>query len=130
MKTRAIFAFTLIFGLMSGALMAQNDGWTLLGTRKVDFGLDRDVIPVTWRDGAFTSLKITVRGGLNMHKCVVHFENGGTQEIPLRENFRGRSATRTIDLNGNKRLIEKVVFWYDTKGLRAREATIHLWGKR
>ena len=36
--------------------------WERLGTRKVNFRLDRDEIMVTAREGAFTGLKMKVSG--------------------------------------------------------------------
>jgi hypothetical protein len=103
--------------------------WEKLGQRKVDRRVDRDEIAVTARDGRFSKLKIGVRGSaINMHRCVIHFANGGKQEVNIRKNIPAGSATRVIDINGGKRVIKKVVFWYDTKGLQ-NKATVVLWGR-
>ncbi|MFZ6012398.1 MAG: hypothetical protein ACOYXT_18790 [Bacteroidota bacterium] len=123
-------AVFLIVLCLASAFTVQKE-WTRLGTRPVNYGLDRDVIPVTFRDGFFTAIKIEVnRGALNMHKCVVHFENGGQQEVELRHNFAQGSESRVIDLAGNKRLIEKIEFWYDTKNLARKKAVVVVWGRR
>ena len=121
------FAILLICLVESNA---QKPRWELLGMRKVSYKLDRDVIPVTWREGSFNAIRIVVRNGsLNMQKCIIHFENGGTKEVALRHNFAGKSASRIIDLPGNKRLIEKIVFWYDTKNVSGRRATVLVYGR-
>lgn len=61
-------------------------------------------------------MKIKVlRSALDMHKMVVHFGDGTTQDIELRNNFKAGQESRVIDLAGNRRVITKVVFWYDTK---------------
>ena len=121
------FAILLICLVESNA---QKPRWELLGMRKVSYKLDRDVIPVTWREGSFNAIRIVVRNGsLNMQKCIIHFENGGTKEVMLRHNFTGKSASRIIDLPGNKRLIEKIVFWYDTKNVSGRRATVLVYGR-
>ncbi|MCB0663167.1 MAG: DUF2541 family protein [Saprospiraceae bacterium] len=105
--------------------------WELLGSKKVNFGLDRDEIPVTIAEGTFTALKIKVRrSGINMHRMVVHYGNGGTQEIDIRKNIPQGGETRVIDINGGARVIKKVVFWYDTKNIRARKGVIELWGRK
>ena len=57
-----------------------------------------------------------------MHKLVVHYGNGETENIELRNNFSAGSESRVIDLRGNKRVIQKIVFWYDTKNLARRNA--------
>lgn len=114
-----------------GMVDAQAQGrWEFLGKRAVNYGLDRDVIPVTWRDGAFDGIKIEVKGGaLNMRKCVVHFENGGKQEIDLRHNFDRGSDSRVVDLRGNNRLVEKIEFWYDTKNAARNKAVVFVYGR-
>ncbi|MFN4255720.1 MAG: hypothetical protein ACK4Q5_12015 [Saprospiraceae bacterium] len=105
-------------------------GWERLGARRVNYGLDRDEIFVTAKDGIFTALKIKVkRGGINMHRLVVHYGNGQTDEIELRNNFAPGSESRVLDLVGNKRIIQKVVFWYDTKNIARRRAVVELWGR-
>ncbi|MBN2612942.1 MAG: hypothetical protein JXB00_15410 [Bacteroidales bacterium] len=127
---KVLFTLFIIATISMSSVNAQKPRWELLGMRKVDFKLDRDVIPVTWREGAFNAVRIVVRQGqLNMHKCVIHFENGGTKEVELRHNFAGRSASRLIDLPGNKRLIEKIEFWYDTKNMAGRKATVMVYGR-
>ncbi|HRD56580.1 MAG TPA: DUF2541 family protein [Ferruginibacter sp.] len=105
-------------------------GWRSLGTKTVNYKLDRDVLDVQLRDGVFKQLKFVVRGGsLNMHKVVVHFENGGQQEINLRHNFERRSSSRIVDLKGNNRIIEKIVFWYDTQNSANNKARVTVLGK-
>ena len=103
--------------------------WEKLGERKVNRKVDRDEILVTARDGRFSKIKIGVRrSGINMHRCVIHFANGGKQEVNIRKNIPAGSSTRVIDINGGKRVIKKVVFWYDTKGLQDK-AVVALWGR-
>lgn len=131
MKRLTYCAVFLLISVISLDALAQRDSWVRLGSRKVNYTLDRDEIPVTYRDGAFESIRIVVTGGsMNMHKCVVHFENGGIQEIDLRHTFTRASSSRVIDLRGNKRFIEKIVFWYDTKNLSRGRATVTIFGKK
>lgn len=104
--------------------------WEVLGTRTVKYGLDRDEILVTRQEGFFTGLKIKVlRSALDMHKMVVHFGDGTTQDIELRNNFKAGQESRVIDLAGNRRVITKVVFWYDTKNYKNTKAVVELWGR-
>jgi hypothetical protein len=104
--------------------------WRSLGTKTVNYRTDHDVLDVQLRDGRFQELRFVVRGGdLNMQKCVVHFENGGQQEIELRHNFNKRSASRVVDLKGNKRIIERISFWYDTQNSSNNRARLTVFGK-
>lgn len=109
---------------------SQQAKWEKLGSRKINYGLEKDVIPVGIRDGKFTKLKIVVKGGaINMHKMTVHFMNGSSQEIALKHNFTKNSGSRVIDLNGGKRIIKNIAFFYDTKNLARSKATIHVFGR-
>ena len=104
--------------------------WELLGVKKVDYALDRDEVLVTSREGTFTGIKISVkRSPINLHKIVVHYGNGQVDEIEVRANIRAGGETRVIDLPGNKRVIQKVVFWYDTKNLARGKGVVELWGR-
>ncbi len=107
----------------------QPGRWEKLGQRKVNRSLDRDEIVVTGREGAFRKIKLMVRRSpINMHRCVIHFRNGSAQEVELRNNIPAGGETRVIDIDGNRRIITKVVFWYDTKGLQDK-AVVELWGR-
>jgi hypothetical protein len=64
-----------------------------------------------------------------MHKCVVHFGNGSSQEIELKQNFAQGSDSRVVDLKGNNRIINRISFWYDTKGTFRGKATVTVFGR-
>lgn len=109
---------------------AQKD-WIYLGQRKVNYGLDKDVIHVGVQNSGFTKLKIKVTGGaLNMHKMVVTYGNGEKDNISLKYNFHKGAESRVIDLRGGKRQIKKITFWYDSKKHHKQRASIHVAGKR
>ena len=130
MKTIKILAACLALMVFTTGEMLSQHRWERLGTRTVDWSIDRDVIPVTWREGWFDAIRINVRrGSLNMHKCIIHFENGQVEEIELRHNFTRGGSSRIIDLPGNKRRIEKIIFWYDTKNRMRSKAVITVWGR-
>lgn len=63
-----------------------------------------------------------------MHRCIVHFENGSKEEIDLRHNFSKNSATRIIDLPGNRRFIDRIVFVYDSKNNQTRKSKVLVFG--
>ena len=122
------------FFLMSASLPSEKAaniaGWELLGKKKVKYGLDRDEIKVTAKEGLFTKVQLRVkRGAINMHKCVLHFGNGDKQEVEIRKNIPRGGQTRVIDLKGGKRVIKKVVMWYDTKNKAKARAVVQVWGK-
>ncbi len=106
--------------------------WEKLGQRAVNYGLDRDEIAVTARDGRFTAIKLMIKKSpINLHRVVIHFGNGTKQEVNVRNKIPAGGETRVIDIQGGRRVISKVVFRYDTKGLlRMRsKGVVELWGR-
>ncbi len=74
------------------------DSWTLLGTRTVDYTLDRDVINFQESGEYFQTLKFIVKNGtLNMHKCTVHFADGDSKVIELSEEMNRTNDGRILD---------------------------------
>ena len=135
MKTNLFLTFILgIFVLVSLSSFSSSstiNGWEKLGQRLVNRTIDHDVIMVTKMEGSFSKLKIKVhRSGINMDKMVVHYGNSESQNIEIRENILKGGESRVIDLTGNKRVINRVEFWYDTKGGAMNDkALVELWGR-
>ncbi|WGK64235.1 hypothetical protein [Croceiramulus getboli] len=131
-RKEAVLIVLLIIGLTGSGFMEAPmvDDWQRLGSRKVNYLLDRDVIKVTRNEGTFTKLKIKVTGGsLNMHRIIVHYGNGTRDVLLVKENFRRGGRTRVLDLRGNQRVIRDVIFYYDTKDRSRRRATVHLYAR-
>lgn len=127
-----LFLFSLIVTLSLSSFTTDVlfNKWEKLGERRVNLGIDHDRILVGSRDGVFSKLKIIVKNsGINMHKMEVYFGNGEKQEIAIREDIQRGGESRVIDLKGNRRVITKVDFWYDTKGLINDKAVVELWGR-
>jgi hypothetical protein len=104
--------------------------WELLGLRKVNYALDRDEIQVRAKEGLFSAVKIKVnQAPINLRRMVIHYGNGSTQEVIIRKNIPAGGESRVIDINGGRRVVKKVVFWYDTKNMGRRRATLALWGR-
>jgi hypothetical protein len=137
MKTKTVFASMAAFMMImiASVTFAQKadktfDGWTLLGTREVDFLIDRDVISLKESNHSITGLKFVVKNGtINMHKATVHFTNGDTQEIQFDDAVNKTNDGRIWDLKGNSRAIEKVTFWYDSKNEAKNKSIVEVWGK-
>lgn len=129
MKIKLFLAALVALVAMSFTTL-QNRPWELLGARKVNYTLDHDEILVTRAEGVFTAVQLRIkRSPINMHKMVIHYGNGETDEIELRTAFRAGSKSGVLDLPGNKRVIRKVVLWYDTKNLANNKGVVELWGR-
>src|SRR5688572_27749918 len=133
MKASKLFALAVVIliGSYSTVAVAQNTlTWDKLGTEAVDFAIDHDVVSLKNSSKPYSALKIKVLNGtVNIHKATVHFANGDTQDIDLPDPVTPNNDGQLIDLVGNKRLIEKVTFWYDTKNSNNNKAVVEVWGK-
>lgn len=131
MKTKRLFISTLVIVLCLGSLVAQAQTWKLLGTRKVTFRTEKDVISVGADEGVFKKIKLTVKkSGIRFHDMKVHFSNGDIIDVEIRRVIPAGGETRVIDLPGNKRNIKKVVFWYESTKKNSKRATVRLFGLR
>jgi hypothetical protein len=128
-RIRHVALSTFVLGsVLASTVFARND-WALLGTRKVSLAKDTDVIDVTRREGRFTALRIDVEDGpLDMFNIRVVFSNGQSYSPTVRINSRGDDLTRVIDLPGEARTIERIIFHY--KGpQRLGAATVRVYGR-
>lgn len=102
--------------------------WELLGSRQVSFAAERDVIPVTTREGRFTAIRLEVEGGnLHMYNVRVVFGDGSVFSPETRLNFHQGNWSRTINLPGAARVIRRVEFAYRSEGRRGR-ALVRIYG--
>ena len=131
-KLAIAFAFLLAIVFSAYTSFAQNKlTWDKIGTETVDYTLDHDVVSLNKSQQTYTALKIKVLNGtLNVHKATVHFANGEKQDFELPEILGEGNDGKLIDLVGNKRLIEKVTFWYDTENKNNEKAMIEVWARK
>jgi hypothetical protein len=107
-------------------------GWTLLGSRTVNDRVDHDSITVTGVRGDFTGVKLAVgkMSPIRFYRVVVHFANGGSQELEMRDLIPAGGETRVMDLRGTERVIRNIDIWYEASSLGPRGAVIRVYGRR
>jgi hypothetical protein len=106
------FAVVLILAL-SASVYAQSERWEYLGNAHVDGQQDHDKIHVGRHDGRFRAIQLRVSGGaIYFEKVLVHYGNGSTEELVIRDRIPDGGVTRAIDLPGERRVVESVELWY------------------
>jgi len=119
----------LAISLLSTVALSQGK-WDELATRSVDRTLDRDVILVTSGD-IYTALKLTVeQGTVNIYKTTLHFKNGDVEDVKFSGSVSKNNGDNIVNLTGNKRVIEKITFWYDTKNSAEEKAVVKIWARK
>lgn len=143
MKSTRIHTLFIIFCLVtSTSIIAQkipykkkvNKGpsWLIIGDTKVSGGgVDHDVIKLSGPRDDFRKLKFKVtNSGLHMNRMEVVFDNNSRQKINIKQNIDKGGESRVIDLNGGKRSIRSIKFWYEDKGFLNGRAKVTVFGKR
>ena len=106
----------------------MRNGFTLLGSRMVNGGVDHDTIFVGRGDGRFREIQIVVeRAPIELYDVAITFGNGDRFEPLTRLAYGPDTSTRNIDLPGGARVIQRVDFHYGN--LAAREAKVEIWAR-
>ena len=123
--------FSLIVAVTTGLADAQ-DRWVKLGNLHVSDRTDRDTLRVGAKRGRFEAVRFGAKGrAVQFHDVKIHFENGDVQDVRLRNVVGAGKWTRDIDLQGDRRAIDKIVMTYDAQTVRRRKgATVVVRGRR
>jgi hypothetical protein len=128
-KRVALLAFAILMMLSFGR-PSYARGWVYLGEAHVDGRSDHDKIKVGKSEGAFRVLQIKVdRAPITFRNVVVHYANGTSEEVQVRQRIRAGGATRAIDLRGRERALESVEIWYERANYGSREPRVRLYGR-
>jgi len=99
--------------------------WDQLGCHRVGFLEKSDVIRVGKREGAFRALKLTVNDApLRLQKMRVVFGGGQSQVFDVRSVIPPGAESRPIDLDGRRRIIERIELDYIPSITLKRGATV------
>jgi hypothetical protein len=123
---KSVLSLTAACALLAG--VAHAGDWEKLGSRQVDFGLDKDEIRCA-HEGRFNAIKIDVDdGNLEMYNLRIEFANGEHFSPDIRYKFGQGERSRTIDMPGDARVIKSITFLYSSK-LRKGRATVTVYGR-
>lgn len=87
--------------------------WAELGCKSVGFLETRDVIRVGRREGAFSAIKLQVSDSkLRLQRLRVVFGDGGSQTYDVRSVIPAGAETHPLDLDGRRRIIERIELDY------------------
>lgn len=125
------FLFLAFLFITSSYNLFAQPGWNVLGSAKVNGHADHDVIMVTGMSGDYKAVKLFVENeGITFSRVVIHFANGGKQDLNIRRFIPAGGETKVLDLKGNDRVISKVDFFYKSNAQTASKGKVILYGKR
>jgi hypothetical protein len=100
----------------SATIPAPSSRWVVLGCKQVGFNIDRDVIPVGVREGAFHALRLRARrNDIFMLDLKVVYGNGTAEDLPVRAQIRAGATSGAIDLTGARRNIQRIEMIYQSR---------------
>jgi hypothetical protein len=131
MQRRTLILSIVLAVCFAGLMPATAQGrWKVLGKKKVNHTVDHDTIHVTGVRGDFRRIRLRVANvAVDFHRVVVHYANGESDNVEVRGRVPAGGYTRTLDLRGAERVIHRVDFWYDTRGLAGRHGIVTLYGE-
>jgi hypothetical protein len=125
MKRNVLLMRMLILGFVVFALSAcgssrrtfgLEEGWEILGERKVNFVKDKDVMEVTSRN-MFTEIRFFVEDkDVRINDLKVQFDNGDKIEPALDDVIKAGEGSRVIQLAADGRRISNIEFKYRSMG--------------
>lgn len=114
MKRRFLPVITAVLLVLSLSESSFARGWVYLGEAHVDGQADHDKIKVGRSEGRFRALQLRVDFvAIEFRHVVVHYSNGTSEEVQVRQRIRAGGSTRDIDLAGRDRAVESVEIWYE-----------------
>ena len=125
MKRNVLVARFLLIGFAALVLSAcgssrrtfgLEEGWELLGERKVNFLRDKDVMEISSRN-LFTAIRFSVEDkDVRINELKVQFENGDKMEPALDDVIKAGESSRVIQLAADGRRISSIEFKYRSMG--------------
>lgn len=135
--TLALAALVLITLALPGTADARprrhrgDRHWEVLGTLTVSDGADHDTLAVTGGRGTFRSLKLEVLDrNVQFRDMKIHFANGETQDVALRDVIPAGGESRVVDVEGpGDRVIRSIELRYDAQSLLGKKARVRIYGR-
>ena len=114
---------------ISATLVAPANAETVLGSRKVAYKSETDVIPVPGKK-RFRAVRLCVSNhAVRFRDVDVVFGNGGRDDKAVRRVIPAGECTRWMDLRGGARNIRRIVLRYDTYGDKGARAVVTAFGR-
>jgi hypothetical protein len=123
----SLFAAALLFCLAPAAHAAD---WIYLGQAHVDGQHDHDNIEVGKAAGRYRFLQVRVNNApIEFDHIVVHYGNGESETLQVRDVIRRGGRTRAIPLEGD-RIVQSLELWYGKANPNSRRPEVNLFGQK
>jgi hypothetical protein len=122
-------SFFVAVVLATAACATPAAAWTQIGVREVRDHTDRDTISLPG-NRQFDRIKLCVyRNPVHFYDLDIRYQNGGHQDVSVRQRINAGQCTRVIDLNGDDRNITTISMLYEETSFRRRTATVRVFAE-
>jgi hypothetical protein len=105
--------------------------WVKLGKLNASKDAEHDRLTINGHNDDFRALKFHVSNApLNLHRVIVTYDSGAPEQLQVKQQIPKGGDTREIDLNGGKRSLRTIEFWYDTRGGQDGKAEVTVFARR
>ena len=105
--------------------------WVLLGTERVGFRPDKDVIVVGRDEGRFERLMLKVAGNdIRIGDVKVVYGNGQVEHLNIQEHIRAGQSSSPFHVAGHHRMIDRIELLYQSEQRWRGQATVQVYGQR
>jgi hypothetical protein len=109
---------------------AEAEGWILLGSQQANFKSETDRITVESSKKPVKELLVVVEGApLHIEELLVTFRSDKQHKAHVKQDLAANSASRSIDLPGEKRGIKHLDFVYRTTAKGGGKAVVMVYGR-
>lgn len=128
-KILFLFATAIISVSSLDAQQNKSENWQKIAEATVDFKAAKDKIPVS-QAGNYKSLRIkTIDAPVHIDNLIVDYEEGGTENIPIRFDFKAGVESRAINLEGAQKRIKEISIVYRiVPNWKGDKAQVEIWG--
>jgi hypothetical protein len=126
-----VLAISLVSCFSSRRSLGIEEGWELLGERKVNFVRDKDEISVNSRN-QFIAIRFKVEDkDVRINDLKIYFQNGDKLEPMLDDIISANQYSKIIELAREGRIIDKIAFKYRSTGnLLSGRANVVILGQK
>ena len=111
--------------------IAVEDGWDLLGEKKIDFVKEKDIIDVN-SSFKFTAIRFKIeKHDVRLSELKIYYQNGDKLEPSIDDVLPADQYSREIELAQDGKFVNKIEFKYRTTGnIFKGRADVLVFGKR
>jgi hypothetical protein len=108
----------------------EGEHWSKLAEKMISPSQENDDMAIEGPGALYTAIKLkVVRGGINLHRCVVWFSDGEKKSFDMRNDIPAGGESRVITLGDKGRSVTRFVYWYDVLNYDSQKAGLELWAR-